>query len=80
MNQRMILLLYLLHLASTLFMVGVIWFVQVVHYPLFAKIGTMEFPGYEQTHTSLDRTGGRVPMLLELFTALLLLRFRPPGV
>jgi len=40
----------------------------------------MEFPGYEQTHTSLTGRVVALPMLLELFTALLLLRFRPPGV
>jgi hypothetical protein len=28
--------LLLAHAAATLFMVGVIWFVQLVHYPLFA--------------------------------------------
>ncbi len=32
--------LVLTHLAATLFMVGVIWFEQVVHYPLFEKVGT----------------------------------------
>lgn len=31
--------LLLTHLAATLFMVGVIWFDQVVHYPLFDKVG-----------------------------------------
>ena len=32
-------LLLLLHAAATLFMTGLIWFVQVVHYPLFARVG-----------------------------------------
>ena len=32
--------LLLVHAASTLFMAGVIWFVQVVHYPLMASVGT----------------------------------------
>ena len=36
-------LILLGHLAATLFMVGVIWFVQVVHYPLFAKVGATAF-------------------------------------
>jgi hypothetical protein len=61
--------LLLLHAAMTLFMVGVIWFVQVVHYPLFARVGEAEFPGYERQHAR--RTGWVVamPMLLELGTA-----------
>jgi len=54
------------HLAATLFMVGVIWFVQVVHYPLFAKVGASDFAAYEKEH--VRRTGWllMVPMLLEL--------------
>ncbi len=70
----------LLHLAATLFMVGVIWFVQVVHYPLFARVGSSGFASYEQAHTR--RTGWVVapPMLAELVTAVLLLWVRPAGV
>ena len=70
----------LLHLAATLFMVGVIWFVQVVHYPLLARVGTSGFAFYEQAHTR--RTGWVVapPMLAELVTAVLLLWVRPADV
>ncbi len=32
-------LLLLGHVGATLFMVGLIWFVQVVHYPLFGHVG-----------------------------------------
>ena len=38
-----------LHAASTLSMVGLIWFVQVVHYPLFARV-EQGFIAYEQIH------------------------------
>lgn len=31
-------------------MTGLIWFVQVVHYPLFAKVGEAAFKGYEHDH------------------------------
>ncbi|MFY0528690.1 hypothetical protein ACN28I_37835 [Archangium gephyra] len=31
-------LVLLAHAAATLFMVGLIWFVQVVHYPLFSRV------------------------------------------
>lgn len=31
--------LLLVHAAVTLYMTGVIWFVQVVHYPLFSCVG-----------------------------------------
>ena len=40
-------LLLLAHAAATWFMVGVIWFVQVVHYPLFGQVGSREFAGWQ---------------------------------
>ncbi|MEL6545882.1 MAG: hypothetical protein AAFQ82_14730 [Myxococcota bacterium] len=65
------------HLASTLFMTGLIWFVQVVHYPLFANVGRADFARYEALHTV--QTGWVVMpvMLLELGTALALV-IAPP--
>ena len=33
-------LLLLLHAGATFFMCGLIWFVQIVHYPLFAQVGS----------------------------------------
>lgn len=71
--------LLLAQVASTLFMTGVIWFVQVVHYPLFAKMGTKDFPLYEKTHTALTTWVVAPPMFIELISAMLLLWFRPPG-
>jgi hypothetical protein len=68
---------YLIQLAATLFMTGVIWFVQVVHYPLFGRVGETSFCDYEQAHTV--RTGWVVgpPMLLELASAVMALGLRP---
>lgn len=68
MNQTESLLL-LLHLTATLLMTGILWFVQVVHYPLFHAVPAASFAGYEQLHTS--RTGLLVAplMLVELATA-----------
>ena len=31
--------LLILHAGATLYMAGVIWFVQIVHYPLFSRVG-----------------------------------------
>ena len=41
--------LLLIQLASTLFMTGVIWFVQIVHYPLFAGVGGSALPRTRQS-------------------------------
>ncbi len=80
MNDSMIHLLFLAHCAVTLYMTGVIWFVQVVHYPLFARVGVAEFSAYEQRHTTLTTWVVAPPMLGELATAFLLVWFRPHGV
>ena len=57
------------HLVSPLFMAGLIVFVQVVHYPLMAKVGATSWVAYETEHTV--RTGWVVipPMFAELFSA-----------
>ncbi|MFM8334681.1 MAG: hypothetical protein ACKODK_03905 [Opitutaceae bacterium] len=65
-------LLPLAHAAATLFMTGVIWFVQIVHYPLFGRVGAAEFPAFEREHA---RRTGRVvgpAMVVELLLALAL--------
>jgi hypothetical protein len=61
-------------------MVGVIWFVQVIHYPLFAHIGKADFAAYEQAHTRRTVWVVAPPMLVELITGILLLFIRPAGV
>ena len=63
--------------ASTWAMIGLIWFVQVVHYPLMKNVGSRGFRDYEKSHMSRT-TRLVVPlMLLELGTNLLL--FWRPG-
>ncbi len=70
----------MLHLAATLFMVGVIWFVQVVHYPLLASVGRAEAVAYEHAHARRTAWVVGPPMLIELTTGVLLLWVRPPCV
>jgi hypothetical protein len=40
-----------LHALATIMMAGFIWFVQLVHCPLFLFIGASEFARYEQEHS-----------------------------
>jgi hypothetical protein len=72
--------LLLIHLAATLYMAGVIWFVQLVHYPLFAMTGAEGFAAYAGAHQ--QRTGWVVmlPMMVELGSAALLLWMPPARV
>ena len=57
------------HAAATLYMTGVIWFVQIVHYPLFSRVGQPGSSEYAREH--VRRTGRVVagPMLAELACA-----------
>jgi hypothetical protein len=67
-------------LFSTLSMVGVIWFVQIVHYPLFERVGREAFAEYERRHQQRTTIVVAPLMLIEALTAVLLLFWRPEGV
>ncbi|MEO0459453.1 MAG: hypothetical protein AAF219_01330 [Myxococcota bacterium] len=73
-------MLILIHLCATLFMTGVIWFVQVVHYPLFVEVGPERFAQYEALHTSRTSTVVIPAMLTELAAAMFLLIAPPPAI
>jgi hypothetical protein len=64
-------LLFLVHFAATLYMTGVIWVVQVLHYPMLGRVG----PAFDDCQSfHLAKTGFVVgpPMLAEAVTAVLL--------
>ncbi|NJL92340.1 MAG: hypothetical protein HC915_00785 [Anaerolineae bacterium] len=73
-------LILLVHVAATFFMVGIIWFVQIVHYPLFNKVGQAEFASYQLAHMQRTSTVVLLPMFLEAVTGGLLLLQRPAAV
>lgn len=80
MTESCLMMLLLSHFAATFFMTGVIWFVQIVHYPLFASTGSTDFRTYEQQHSSLTTWVVAPPMFTEAITAVLLFWWRPLGV
>lgn len=41
---------FVLHLACTAFMTGLIWLIQLVHYPLFEKVGSAFAKTYHAEH------------------------------
>ena len=73
-------LVFLLHVLSTLVMVGVIWIVQVVHYPLFAGVGGAGWAAYEAGHQSRITLVVGPAMLVELATAVWLVLDRPAAL
>ena len=59
-------MLLLANLILSAFLTGLIWFVQIVHYPIFRKVPASHFGAYHAAHTF---TTGQVvgpPMLIEL--------------
>lgn len=70
----------LIHAAATFAMVGLIWFVQLVHYPLFAQVGAAEFVGYEHQHTRRTTWSVALFMPAEAVTAAWLAFDVPPDV
>ncbi|WP_263375251.1 hypothetical protein [Granulicella aggregans] len=76
-------ILFLAQFAATLFMTGLIWFVQIVHYPLFASVhahtSSDAFRTYENSHANRTSFVVFPPMAVELLTALAALfpRLRP---
>ncbi len=73
-------LLLAVQLAATWTMVGIIWFVQVVHYPLFARVdgpGSADYAVENQRRTTWV-VG--LPMAVEGVTALWLFAAPPDGL
>jgi uncharacterized membrane protein len=61
-------------------MTGLIWFVQLVHYPLMAKVGTEGCRDYQLAHERLTTRAVGPSMLVELACALWLVISPPSGV
>ncbi|NNC93852.1 MAG: hypothetical protein HKN80_15315 [Acidimicrobiia bacterium] len=70
----------LVHAAATWAMVGLIWFVQLVHYPLFAGVGEASFVTYEAGHTRRTTWVVALFMPVEALTATWLTIAAPAGV
>ena len=73
-------LVLLTHAAATLFLVGLIWMVQVVHYPLFNMADRANFSAFEAAHSNRISLIVGPTMLLEIVTAGWLLLARPDGI
>lgn len=65
------------HLLATAVMFGIIWFVQIIHYPLMAMVKEENFSFYEKEHVRLTAFLIMPAMLIELISAILLLFISP---
>ena len=68
------------YVASTWAMFGIIWFAQIVHYPLFSKVGANSFNEYQDANLKWTVFVVIPLQMLELFTALLLVWKVPLGL
>ena len=68
--QRNLRTLIVIHAAATMFMVGLIWTIHYVHYPLFAHVGESTYASFQAEH--VERIGKLlfVPWLTEGITLL----------
>ena len=65
------------HFASTWAMVGILWMVQIVQYPLFAQVGSGSFDAFHARYLRSTTWVVGPFMLLESATAVALLYARP---
>lgn len=63
---------FLLNLASSLFLCGLIWVIQILHYPFFAHLERENYTKYQQRHMYLISFLVIPMMLMELITSVLL--------
>ena len=73
-------LVLLFNLVATMFMVGLIWMVQVVHYPLLALVGVDRASTVAVEHQARTARIVGLPMAVEGVTTLCLMFDRPEGV
>ena len=70
----------LAHLAAAWVMAGLIWVIQVVHYPLFDRVAPDRFVDFEAEHARRITLVLAGPMPLQLVLALWLAASPPGGV
>lgn len=73
-------LVVITHAAATWAMTGLIWFVQVVHYPLMGAVGSSGFAAYHAAHSRLTTLVVGPLMLVEAACAVWIALERPSTV
>lgn len=72
--------IWLVNASSTLFLVGLIWTIQIVHYPSFAYVSKSDFAEFETFHQRRISILVVPAMLIELLTTVLLLVYPPSAI
>tara|TARA_B100000609_G_scaffold56200_2_gene43715 strand:- start:3578 stop:4099 length:522 start_codon:yes stop_codon:yes gene_type:complete len=72
--------LWLLHVSVTLYLTGLIWTIQRVHYPLFDRVDRLGYVEFAREHTGRITSIVMVPMLVELLSAGYFALYPPKGL
>ena len=75
----MSLFILLSQIICTLYLTGLIWFVQVVHYPLHGEVGDDHFQRYQELHMQWTSLVVMPPMIIELVTTIYLVIYPHPN-
>ena len=70
----------LANIASTLFLTGVIWVVQLVQYPFFASVSPESFTKYHDDYRFWITPVVAPPMIVELLTSICLFFYPPENI
>lgn len=64
-----------IHFLSTSIMVGVIWVIQLLHYPSFHFVQKSDYPKFQQFHMSRISLIVIPAMIIEFITGIIMLQF-----
>lgn len=72
-------IIFFIQLFAAVALTGVIWLVQIVHYPLFAFVGAEKYKIFHVSHMNWISFVVAPLMIAEALTAILLVFYRPPN-
>ena len=75
MTNELFILILAVHLYTTIFMTGVIWIIQLVHYPMFTDLDARFFEKSMKDHQKGMSQVVLITMLIEIFTGASLIIF-----
>lgn len=73
MTNELFLTIFAIHIYATIFMTGVIWIIQLVHYPMFTGLDARYFESSMISHQKGMSQVVLITMLIELFTGAFLI-------
>lgn len=76
----MVTYLLLASLSLSLYLLGVHWTFQLVHFPLLTRVGVNEFQDYQTSHQKRVLWTARIPRMIALALAIILILLDPWGI